>query len=147
MEDGSGTRVLEILPGLQRLDGSTALAFARSRHQDSDYGRMSRQQILLVAVRKQINPCTLLPKLPDLVGIAKDSLYTNIPLQELPRLLALADQIDTRRIERFSFTPAAGYPEIVTPASVLKMQRAVRDAFKGDPPPAEGSPDLSLLSC
>ena len=147
VEDGSGTRVLEILPGLQRLDGSTALAFARSRHQDSDYGRMSRQQILLVAVRKQVNPCTLLPKLPDLVGIAKDSLYTNIPLQELPRLLALADQIDTRRIERFSFTPAAGYPETVTPASVLKMRRAVRDAFKGDPPPAEGSPDLSLLSC
>ena len=27
-EDGSGTRVLEILPGRQRLDGSTALAFA-----------------------------------------------------------------------------------------------------------------------
>jgi len=146
-EDGSGTRVLEILPGVQRLDGSTALAFARSRHQDSDYGRMSRQQILLVAVRKQINPCTMLPKLPDLVRIAKDSLFTNIPLQELPRLLALADQIDTRRIERFSFTPAAGYPEVVTPASVLKMRRAVRDAFKGDPPPAEGSPDLSLLSC
>lgn len=146
-EDGSGTRVLEILPGLQRLDGSTALAFARSRHQDSDYGRMSRQQILLVAVRKQINPCTMLPKLPDLVRIAKDSLYTNIPLQELPRLLALADQIDTRRIERFGFTPDAGYPEVVTPASVEKMRRAVRDAFEGDPPPAEGSPDLSLLSC
>ncbi len=146
-EDGSGTRVLEILPGLQHLDGSTALAFARSRHQDSDYGRMSRQQILLLAVRKQINPCTMLPRLPDLVRIAKDSLYTNIPLQELPRLLALADQIDTRRIERFAFTPAAGYPEVVTPASVLKMRRAVRDAFLGDPPPAEGSPDLSLLSC
>lgn len=146
-EDGSGTRVLEILPGLQHLDGSTALAFARSRHQDSDYGRMSRQQILLLAVRKQINPCTMLPRLPDLVAIAKDSLWTNIPLQELPRLLALADQIDTRRIESFAFTPAAGYPEVVTPASVLKMQHAVRDAFVGDPPPAEGSPDLSLLSC
>lgn len=146
-EDGSGTRRLEIPKGLQHLDGSTALAFARSRHMDSDYGRMSRQQILLLAVRKQINPCTMLPKLPDLVGIAKDSLYTNIPLQELPRLLALADQIDTRRIERFSFTPSAGYTETVTPDSVLKMKRAVRDAFVGDPPPAEGSPDLSLLSC
>jgi LCP family protein required for cell wall assembly len=146
-EDGSGTRVLEILPGLQHLDGSDALAFARTRHQDSDYGRMSRQQSLLLAVRKQVNPCTILPKLPDLVRIAKDSLYTNIPLQELPRLFALADKIDTRRIERFAFTPANGYPEVVTPASLLKMRRAVRDAFLGDPPPAEGSPDLSLLSC
>ena len=146
-EDGSGTRVLVIEPGPQHMDGSTALAFARSRHQDSDYGRMSRQQILLLAVRKQINPCTMLPKLPDLVEIAKDSLYTNIPLEELPRLFALADQIDTRRIERYAFTPAKGYPMLVTQASVEKMRRVVRDAFKGDAPPPEGAPDLSLLSC
>ena len=146
-EDGSGTRVLVIEPGLQHMDGSTALAFARTRHQDSDYGRMSRQQIFLKAVRKQVNPCTVLPKLPDLVKIAKSSLYTNIPLEELPRMLALASRIDTRRIESYAFTPSKGYPATVTPASVEKMRRAVRDAFRGDPPPPEGAPDLSLLSC
>ena len=58
-EDGSGTMVLEIQPGVQTLSGSMALAFARTRHQDSDYGRMNRQQLVLVALRKQLNPCAI----------------------------------------------------------------------------------------
>lgn len=146
-EDGNGTRVLDIRPGLQRLDGSTTLAFARSRHQDSDYGRIERQQLVLLALRRQVNPCTLLPRLPEMVAIAKESMYTNIPLEDLPLLLALAVEIDTSRIERLAFTPALGYPSTVTSASLAKMRRAVRDVFEGDPPPPDGAPDLSLLSC
>jgi LCP family protein required for cell wall assembly len=146
-ENGIGTRVLDIKPGFQRMDGSTALAYARTRHQDSDYGRISRQQLVLLALRKQINPCSLLPRLPDLVAIAKKSMYTNIPAAELPKLLALAARVDRSRIERIEFTPAKGYPEWVTQESVTKMRRAIRDAFKGDPPPPGGAPDLSLLSC
>jgi LCP family protein required for cell wall assembly len=146
-EDGSGTRELLIEPGLQHMDGSTLLAFARTRHMDSDYGRMSRQQLVLKAIRKQINPCTLLPRLPELVKIAKDSLYTNIALEDLPQLLALASKINTGRIESYAFTPSKGFPATVTKASVEKMRKAVRDAFKGDEPPAEGAPDLNLLSC
>ena len=146
-EDGSGTRELLIEPGLQHLDGSTLLAFARTRHMDSDYGRMSRQQLVLKAIRKQINPCTMLPRLSELVKIAKDSLYTNIALRDLPQMLALASKIKTSRIESYAFTPSKGYPATVTKASVDKMRRAVRDAFKGDEPPPEGAPDLNLLSC
>jgi anionic cell wall polymer biosynthesis LytR-Cps2A-Psr (LCP) family protein len=139
--------VVDIRPGIQTLDGSTVLAFARTRRQDSDYGRISRQQLVLLAFRRQVNPCTLLPRLPELVGIAKETMYTNIPVEELPRLLALATEIETSRIERIAFTPANGYPEVATKASVEKMRRAIRDAFKGDPPPPDGGPDLSLLSC
>ena len=146
-ENGKGTRVLNIKPGLQHMDGSTALAYARTRRQDSDYGRIARQQQVLLALRKQVNPCSLLPRLPELVEIAKDTMYTNIPVEELPRLLALAARIDRSRIERIAFTPYQGYPMTVTPESMAKMRRAIRDAFKGDPPPPEGSPDLSLLSC
>ena len=139
-ENGQGTRVVDIRPGLQRLDGSTTLAFARTRRQDSDYGRIDRQQLVLLALRKQLNPCTMLPRLPDLVGIAKETIYTNIAIGELPRMLALADRIDTSRIERLAFTPQHGYPETVTQAEVGRMRRAVRDIFKGDPPPPGWEP-------
>jgi anionic cell wall polymer biosynthesis LytR-Cps2A-Psr (LCP) family protein len=121
-EDGRGTRVPDLKPGLQRLDGSTALAFARTRRQDSDYGRIQRQQLLLLALRHQANKCTLLPRLPELVGIAKETMYTNIPVEELPRLLALAAEIDTSRIEQIAFTPAKGYPEFMSKASLEKMR-------------------------
>jgi LCP family protein required for cell wall assembly len=41
-----GSIQLRIGTGQQRLNGRLALAYARSRHQDSDYGRMRRQQAL-----------------------------------------------------------------------------------------------------
>ncbi len=132
-EDGSGTMVLEIEPGPQTLSGSLALAFARTRHQDSDYGRMGRQQLVLVALRKQMNPCAMLPRLPDLVKVAKESLWTNIPSAQLPSLLALAQHVDTKRIKRVAFTPPT-YGESVTSADVTRMRAAIRDVFKGAPP-------------
>ena len=59
-EPGKGKVTLHISAGKQHFDGRTALAYARSRHQDSDYGRMERQQILLLAIRKQLGPATIL---------------------------------------------------------------------------------------
>ncbi|MEI8332660.1 MAG: LCP family protein [Chloroflexota bacterium] len=132
-EDGSGTMVLEIQPGLQTLSGSTALAFARTRHQDSDYGRMNRQQLVLVALRKQLNPCAMIPRLPDLVKVAKESLWTNIPSSQLPSLLALAEQMDLKRITRVAFTPSK-YAEFVTADEVTRIRAVIRDVFKGAPP-------------
>lgn len=44
---------LDLQPGCQVLDGGQALAFARARHIDDDFGRISRQQRLLVEMRDQ----------------------------------------------------------------------------------------------
>lgn len=44
---------LDLEPGCQVLDGGDALAFARARHLDDDFGRISRQQRLLVEMREQ----------------------------------------------------------------------------------------------
>ena len=49
-----GHIAMSLKAGQQHLDGRHALFYARSRHQDSDYGRMARQQTLLLAVRQQI---------------------------------------------------------------------------------------------
>ncbi|RPI20990.1 MAG: LytR family transcriptional regulator, partial [Actinobacteria bacterium] len=54
-EDGSVERI-EIQPGTQHLDGHLALAYARTRHQDSDYFRMNRQRCVLEAVLDQAEP-------------------------------------------------------------------------------------------
>ncbi len=72
---------LRIKAGRQHFDGRTALAYARSRHQDSDYGRMERQQILLLAIREQLGPATILSA-PALFGAAKGTAWTRPPAQE-----------------------------------------------------------------
>jgi LCP family protein required for cell wall assembly len=45
---------LNINPGAQRIDGATALAYARSRHIDSDYGRAARQMELISALARRL---------------------------------------------------------------------------------------------
>ncbi|HEX5828496.1 MAG TPA: LCP family protein [Candidatus Limnocylindrales bacterium] len=133
MEDGSGNKVLRISAGKHHLNGSEALAYARSRHQDSDYGRMSRQQLVLLALRKQTKVCSLVPDLPKLVKIAKSSMYTNIPLNDLPPLMAVAAKVRSSSIEQLSFTPGEGYPSSVTTSAVLRMRKAIRNALESTP--------------
>jgi polyisoprenyl-teichoic acid--peptidoglycan teichoic acid transferase len=48
-----GIKRLYIPAGLQRMNGQTALEYARSRHADSDIGRNQRQQEVLLAIREQ----------------------------------------------------------------------------------------------
>lgn len=52
-----GTITVRFDPGRQRMDGETALIYARTRHADDDYGRAERQQQVLNALmRKLANP-------------------------------------------------------------------------------------------
>lgn len=46
---------LDLEAGCQVLDGADALAFVRARHIDDDFGRISRQQRLLVEMRDQVS--------------------------------------------------------------------------------------------
>jgi anionic cell wall polymer biosynthesis LytR-Cps2A-Psr (LCP) family protein len=45
---------LDLGAGCQHLDGAEALAFARARGLDNDFGRIARQQRLLVELRDQV---------------------------------------------------------------------------------------------
>ena len=83
-----GRSELYIPAGRQHFDGRTALAYARSRHQDSDYGRMARQQTLLLAVRDDTGPKTIL-NAPELFRAAKGFAWTDLPRESLPNLVTL----------------------------------------------------------
>lgn len=98
--------VLHISAGQQHMDGLTALAYARSRHQDSDYGRMSRQQAVLIALRQQLKPCSLLPKVPSLIGALGSAFWTDMPIDQAPALVALAEKVGTGSVKSIELVPA-----------------------------------------
>lgn len=50
-----GTKRIEIPAGRQRMDGETALQYARSRHGSSDFDRAARQQQILVALVEKLS--------------------------------------------------------------------------------------------
>jgi LCP family protein required for cell wall assembly len=123
--DGSGTVELFIPAGAQHLDGWHALAYARTRHQDGDYWRMERQQSVLVALQRQLR-CDLLSRMTELLAVARDSLWVNLSLDDLPGIIELATRIDPDRLERLTLTPPT-YPEYLDPAAVDQIRVAVRD--------------------
>jgi polyisoprenyl-teichoic acid--peptidoglycan teichoic acid transferase len=130
LEDGSGLIKLDIQPGCQRLDGRMALAYARSRHQDSDYGRMARQQAVLVALARQVDPMVLLPRVPRLLDIAQQNLWTTIRREDVPGLVALADRVNTARVKTVLFVPSR-YPSHLDSAEITQIRGVVRSVFDG----------------
>lgn len=86
-----GQEGLLLKAGKNHLNGNVALAFARTRHTDSDYERGRRQQQLIVAaLRKVIKRGP--EALPSLLAKFGGLLKTDVDLSDAPALLALAER-------------------------------------------------------
>lgn len=93
----------ELSKGWQKLDGKTALKYARERHDDpeGDFGRTKRQQQIMQAVRDRawsiptfLNPFALSGFLESL----GESVTTDIPPERLGRFIELARSLDTKNV-------------------------------------------------
>jgi LCP family protein required for cell wall assembly len=75
--DDYGYQTVDIPAGRQHMDGDTALKYARTRHQDSDFARTARQQQVVAAVRNaMLNPLNW-PRLPVVLGAISQSIKTD----------------------------------------------------------------------
>lgn len=100
-----GVQRIYIATGPQWMDGTRALEYARSRHSANDFARQARQRaVILAAEHKVLQPAMLL-KLPQFIGILRESVGTNIPLTEVPSLVNLARSIPPQNIVDEGITP------------------------------------------
>jgi LCP family protein required for cell wall assembly len=93
-----GTRGWSIEAGLHHFDGTDALAYARIRKAagENDLTRAARQQEVLVALRNQAVGAGLLFNLPRLLDAVGATVRTDLPVDRLPELAAMAEQIGSR---------------------------------------------------
>ncbi|MBI2941022.1 MAG: LCP family protein [Chloroflexi bacterium] len=84
--------------GVQHMNGVTALRYARSRHSENDFGRLRRQQQVLIAARDRALRLNLLPRVPQMLQIVSSSLYTDIPATQMLPLASLVRGIQSRDI-------------------------------------------------
>ncbi len=139
-----GSIQLRIGSGLQHFDGRLALAYARSRHQDSDYGRMRRQQALLLALRDQLGAATIL-NAPALAAAAKGYVWTDLPRSSLPNLVDLFSRAATAPVRLYRFAPSA-YPAYLTPATIAKIRNVIASAFPVVATPSPSPSDSPSIS-
>jgi len=142
LENGLRHIVLYIKPGCQHMDGSRALAFARSRHGSSDYGRMQRQQLVLLALRRQLDPLAMPLRFSDLIDIAKESFWTTVSREDVTDLAQLAQRVDASNVRTKVFMPPE-YPEFLTDAAIEQIRAEIRGVFDAPDPAASPSPDAS----
>ncbi len=137
-KNGASLRVY-IPAGVQHMDGTEALIYARSRHTSNDFDRAQRQQRVILSIREQVDPRKVLDNLSQLLKDLKTSFKTDIPQDKLPDLIGLSSGIDTSRIRSYVFTPprfgsqgtdSRGYR--IEP-NLSRIRQTVDNAFKIDP--------------
>ncbi|MDB5101556.1 MAG: cell envelope-related transcriptional attenuator [Cyanobacteria bacterium RYN_339] len=99
-DDWSGKLHIHLKKGPNHLDGQKAHDFLRFRHDElGDIGRVQRQQQFLQAVVAQyMTPANLL-KTPQLLGVAKENLETNLTNDELVKLCTWGKDLRRDKIQ------------------------------------------------
>src|SRR2546423_2677558 len=96
-----GYKTVAVLPGAQHLDGSRALQYVRSRHNDinGDFGRSARQQQVLLAIKAKASTLNA-ADLPDIVDALNGNFKTSMGLDRVRSLLGVATGFDLANIKQ-----------------------------------------------
>ena len=138
-EDGRSHLNLYIPSGIQHMDGSEALAYARARNKTNDFDRSERQQRVILSLRRQASPSNLLVpgRLEALVSAIKRTVRTDIPADLFPQIATLGTEADVRGVRSLVFAPPIFQTECLSCYSltpkVATIRRAVREALSARP--------------
>ena len=85
--DDDGGLEIDLYPGVQKLNGRTAIEYVRYRDEEGDIGRVARQQKFLKALFQELATPQMLSKLPELVKEFSTTVKTDMPTSKMLRLL------------------------------------------------------------
>jgi len=94
-----GTMRIEIPAGPQHMDGETALRYARSRHGSSDFGRVARQQQVIIALARRLLEPKAWPRLPAVYSAVKNNVDTDLTGRDLLLLAPTLYRVGPEGIE------------------------------------------------
>lgn len=81
-DDGGGL-VIDIKPGLQHMDGKTAIQYVRYRGKTGDIGRIERQQKFLKAVMDRVSSPAVLMKIPAVISQVSEAVETDLSMGDM----------------------------------------------------------------
>ncbi|MDF2633965.1 MAG: cell envelope-related transcriptional attenuator [Pelosinus sp.] len=84
--DDHGPFVIDLRPGVQRMDGRTAIQYVRYRDEDGDIGRVERQQTFLKALLKEVASPSVITKIPAIVREVNSVVTSDMSTTEMLNL-------------------------------------------------------------
>jgi LCP family protein required for cell wall assembly len=94
-----------IEPGVQRMNGDTALWYARSRYNTTDYDRMQRQRQVQEALLRQMEPANVLLSFQGVSAAGQQVVSTDIPQTMLSYFVQLGAKTKELPLTKIDFVP------------------------------------------
>ncbi|MDD4151472.1 MAG: LCP family protein [Candidatus Gracilibacteria bacterium] len=107
-----GYQTLKVEAGLQHMDGSLALKYARSRHSTNDFDRSLRQQLVIRAIKEKVTSLGYLAnpfKIKALYLALKSNITTDLGISDMISLALLAKQVEKNNIFSFNLNDSCFY--------------------------------------
>lgn len=87
----------------QKMDGRSALWYARGRYGSDDFARMDRQRCVINAMIKQANPANVLTRYEDIANASKTLVRTDLPQEVLPAMVDLSLRVKDGNVRSVVF--------------------------------------------
>lgn len=81
--DDNGGLVIDLRPGVQHMDGRTAIQYVRYRDEEGDIGRVERQQKFLKAVLSEVSSPSVLTKIPGIIKEVSNVVKSDMSTSEM----------------------------------------------------------------
>ena len=85
--DDDGGLIIDLRPGMQHMDGKTAVTYVRYRDEEGDIGRVRRQQKFMKACVEAVTTPAIIPRLPGIISGVLDSVRTDLSLRQILEFL------------------------------------------------------------
>ncbi len=95
----NGQTDVDWLPGIHHLDGKHALWYSRSRWSTNDFDRNRRQQQVMRGLYHQAMTLDIIPRIPELWGVFKETVSTDLGLDELLYLGTIGSRLDMTNVK------------------------------------------------
>lgn len=116
-DDNYGNLHIHLKKGEQFLSGGQVLEYMRFRHDnESDWGRMRRQQQVMHEIVRELGEPQNWPKVPRLVALARKDVKTPLTDAQLRALIELYRGVPADNVRAFTLP---GHPDFVGDASVV----------------------------
>ena len=81
--DDDGGLLIDLRPGMQHMNGKTAITYVRYRDEEGDIGRIYRQQKFMKALMDKMTSPAIIPKLPTIISEISKSVKTDLSIRQM----------------------------------------------------------------
>ena len=105
--DDDGGLIIDLYPGMQHMDGKTAVTYVRYRDSEGDIGRIHRQQKFMEACMDKIVSPEIVTKIPAVVREVLEAIETDMTFRQL---LEVAGALKAAQANGLQTEMVPGYP-------------------------------------